>query len=142
MENRPKGISIVAIIFFFLAILSLIIGISIIIPNTPLDVLWTLKNSFPPGFKYTTAGIAFGYFLVILGLIILYTGWGLLKGRKWAWWLAVIMLVANGIAGIVSLALGNFGEILGVLIIAGFLFYLTRHGIRAFFEKSQGEKIN
>ena len=136
MENRSIGISIVAIIFFFLAILSLIIGISIIIPNTPLDVLWALKNSFPPGFKYTTAGMAFGYFLVILGLIILYTGWGLLKCRKWAWWLAVIMLAANGISGVVSLALGNFGEIFGIIVIAGFLFYLTRPGVREFFEKS------
>jgi len=136
MENRPIGISIVTIIFFFLAVLSLIIGISIIIPHTSLDVLWTLKNSFPPGFKYTTAGMAFGYFLVILGLIILYTGWGLLKGRKWSWWLAVIMLAANGISGVVSLALGNFGEIFGILIIAGFLFYITRPGVREFFEKS------
>jgi len=134
MENRPKGITITAIIFFFLAILSLIIGISIIIPNTPLDVLWTLKNSFPPGFKSTATGIAFGYFLVILGLIVLYTGWGLLKCRKWAWWVAVILLTANGIAGLISLALGNFEEIIGILIVGGFLFYLTRSRVKRFFE--------
>ena len=136
MENRPIGISIVAIIFFFLAILSLIIGISIIIPNTPLDVMWTLKNSFPPGFKYTTAGMAFGYFLVILGLIILYTGWGLLKCRKWAWWITVIIFVANGIGDVARLALGGIEGISGILIAAGFLFYLTRPGVKAFFEKS------
>lgn len=142
MQNRPKGITIIAIIFFFLSILSLIIGISIIIPNTPLDVLWTLKNSFPSGFRSTPTGITFGYFLILLGLIIFSTGYGLLKGRKWAWWIAIILLAANMIAGVVSLALGNFQEIVGIFIVGGFLFYLNRLQVRAFFEISNKQKLS
>ena len=46
MKNRPNGIIIIAIIMFLAALIALIIGISIIIPGTPLDVLWTIKNSF------------------------------------------------------------------------------------------------
>jgi hypothetical protein len=39
MENRPKGVIMVAIIVFIAAVLDLIIGISIIIPGTPLDAI-------------------------------------------------------------------------------------------------------
>lgn len=136
MVNRPKGVLIVAIVGLIAAILALIIGISIIIPGTPLDVLWTLKNSFPVGFKSTFIGIIFGYFLLILGLIMLYIIHGLIKGRKWAWWITIIVFTVNGIGDAVSVAFGDGGVdgISGVLIAAVLLFYLTRPGVKKYFE--------
>jgi uncharacterized BrkB/YihY/UPF0761 family membrane protein len=137
MDNRPKGVLIVTIIVFIAAILALIIGISIIIPGTPLDVIWTLKNSFPIGFKSTFIGIIFGYFLLALGLIMLYSAYGLTKGRKWAWWITVIIFTVNGIGYAVSVALGSSGSdgITGILIAVVFLFYLTRPSVKNYFEK-------
>ena len=137
MENRPVGIIVVAIIMFFAAFMALIVGISIIIPGTPLDVLWTLNNSFPSGFQFTFAGMLFGYFLMILCLVGLYTGWGLLRGRKWAWWITVIILAVNAIGNVVRIALGGVEGIVGILIAAGFLFYLTRPQVKTFFEKNR-----
>lgn len=135
MENRPKGIIVVAILMFLAAVMALIVGISTFIPGTPLDVLWTLNNSFPPGFRSTAMGMIFGIFILVLGLIILSAVWGLLKGRKWAWWITVIIFVANGIGDVARLALGGIEGIVGILIAAGFLFYLIRPGIKSFFEK-------
>jgi hypothetical protein len=140
MKNRPKGISIIAIILFFAAVMALIVGISIVFPGTALDVLWTLNSSFSPGFKFTSAGMILGYFLVILSLVILSAGWGLLKGRKWAWWITIIIFAANGIGDVFRIALGGIIEgIVGILIAVGFLFYLTRPGVKAFFEESREE---
>lgn len=132
MESRPLGILIIAIMFLLGALLTLLTGISIIFPGTPLDMLSKLNTTFPPSFSYT------GYFLFIIGLILLSAGWGLLKGHKWAWWITIIIFVVGGIAAVVRVALGSIngiGGIVGVLIIAGFLYYLTRHRVLKFFEK-------
>jgi hypothetical protein len=136
MTKRPLGIVIVAIIMFFAAFMALIVGISTIVPGTALDVLWTLNNSVPADFRFTFMGMIFGYFLVILGLIILSAGIGILKGRKWAWWIVVIIFALNGVGDVFRLALGGIEGIVGILIAAGFLFYLTRPGVKKFFEKS------
>jgi hypothetical protein len=39
MLNRPKGVLIEALIMLIAAVLAIIIGISIIIPGTPLDAI-------------------------------------------------------------------------------------------------------
>lgn len=44
MENRPKGVLVVAIIVFLAAIAALIVAVSILFAGTPLDAIWTLKN--------------------------------------------------------------------------------------------------
>jgi hypothetical protein len=135
MDNRPKGVILVAIIMFIAAVLAIIIGISIIIPGTPLDAIWNLKNSFPPGFKSTIIGIIFAYFLIILGLIMLYATYDLTKGCKWAWWITIIIFTVNGIGDAVSLAFGGgFNGITGIIIITVFLFYLTRPNVKKYFE--------
>jgi hypothetical protein len=140
MKNRPKGIVIIAIIMFLAAVIALIVGISIIIPGTPLDVLWTLKNSFPSGFRSTFIGMLFGIFLLILGLLALFIVWNLVKGRKWAWWITVIILSVQAIGSAARLALGEgvsegLSDILIALIFIYFIYYLTRPGVKAYFEK-------
>jgi hypothetical protein len=135
MGNRPIGVLIVAIIVFIAAVIAFIVGITIIFPGTPLDVIWTLKNSFPAGFRNTSTGIFFGYFLLILSLIMLYAAYGLIKGQKMAWWITIIIFAANGIGDAVSLLYGGgINGISGIIIAAIFLFYLTRPGVKKFFE--------
>lgn len=134
MKNRPLGITLIAIILFLAGATAFMVGISALIHGTPLDALWTMNSSFPPGFQLTFAGMAFGVFIIILGLVILYTGWGLLKGHKWAWWMAVIIFSINGISNIARIALGGIIEgIFGILVAAGFVYYLTRPKVKEFF---------
>jgi hypothetical protein len=134
MNIRPKGVLIVAIIMLFAAIMALIVGISTFIPGTPLDIIWTLNNSFPQGFTNSLMGIIFGIFIFTLGLIILSTVWGLLKGLKWAWWITIIIFILNALGDLFRLTLGGFEGIFGILIAAGFLYYLNRPNVKAFFE--------
>ena len=135
MDKRPKGVIILAIIVFIAAILALIVSISTILPGTPLDIIWTLKNSFPTGFRSTVAGMIFGLFILTLGLIMIYAGSGLLKGKKWAWWTILIIFLANGIGDAISVAYGGgIKGISGILIASAFLFYLTRPNVKKFFQ--------
>ncbi|HEX7467339.1 MAG TPA: hypothetical protein VF324_01965 [Methanobacterium sp.] len=53
----------------------------------------------------------------------------------------MIILTVNGIGDVANLALGSIDGIVGILIAIGFLFYLTRSGVKAFFEKGS-EKTN
>ena len=99
------------------------------------------KKFVPTGFRSTFIGMIFGIFLLFLFIIGLITVWGFINGRKWAWWITVIILTVNGIGDVVNLALGNIDGIVGILIAIGFLFYLTRPGVKAFFEKGS-EKTN
>ncbi len=137
MKNRPLGILIVAIILFFAALMALIVGISLLVPGTALDVLWTLNPSVHVGF--TQMGKILGVFLLILGIIILFTGVGMLKGQRWAWWITVIIFTANAIGDVARISMGGndiYGGMVGILIAAGFLFYLTRPSVKDFFKKA------
>jgi hypothetical protein len=56
LENHQKNdtlrvLNTIAIIIFIAALLALIVGITIFVPGTPLDMIWTLKNSFQIGFR-------------------------------------------------------------------------------------------
>ncbi|MFZ0441438.1 MAG: hypothetical protein WAL81_02275 [Methanobacterium sp.] len=134
MEKRPKGVTFVAVIVFIAAALALIVGISTIIPGTPLDFIWTVKNSFPVGFRSTTTGMIFGYFILILGLIMIGSGYGLLKGKKWAWLTVLIIFLINGIGDAISVAYGGgINGVSGILIAFAFLIYLTRPHVKEFF---------
>lgn len=136
MEKKPKGVFIVAIIVLIAAVLAMIVGISTIIPGTPLDVIWTLKNSFPAGFRSTLFGMIFGYFILILALVMFYAVYGLIKGRKSAWCITIIIFTVNGIGDAISVASdGSINGIFGILFVTAFLLYLTRPRVRKFFEK-------
>jgi ABC-type glucose/galactose transport system permease subunit len=63
--------------------------------------------------------------LVVAGLIA--AGVGLLQGRQWGWYLAIVVV---GLTVILDLLRGN---LLGLLIDAGIIFLLTRPATRAKF---------
>ena len=138
METRPKGVLIVAVIVFIAALLALIVGVTIFIPGTPLDMIWMLKNSFPTGFRSSSTGIIFGYFILILGLILIAAVWGLIKGMKWAWWIVLIVFLVNGIGDAISIVFGGgINGISGVLIVSAFIIYLTRPNVKKYFDKNR-----
>jgi uncharacterized membrane protein HdeD (DUF308 family) len=113
MENqrhRPLGITIIAI-------LAIIAGISSIAVGVPLLVV--------------LIGIGF----VILGIVYLAVAYGLWKGKKWAWTITLIVSVISIIIGIASLATGNVGAIIQIIISAIIIYYLYRPNVKAYFGK-------
>ena len=138
METRPKGVIIIAIIVFIAALLALIVGVTIFVSGTPLDMIWSIKNSFPTGFRSSVTGIIFGYFIVILGLLLITAVWGLLKGMKWAWWVVLVIFLINGIGDVVSIIFeGELNGVSGILIISAFIIYMTRPNVKRYFKINQ-----
>ena len=109
-KHRPLGVTIIAI-------LAIIGGISSIAVGVPLLVV--------------IIGIAF----IALGIVYFVVAYGLWKGKKWAWTITMIVSVISIIIGIASIATGNVGAIIQIIISAVVIYYLYRPNVRAFFGK-------
>jgi hypothetical protein len=81
-------------------------------------------------------GIFFGGILIILGIVSFIVAGGLLQGRGWAWTGTLVISIISIIIGIASLAAGNGGSIIGVIISGVVIYYLYRPYVMAFFGKS------
>ena len=93
-KKRPLGVTILAILAIIIGIFSIIGGIALI----GLSVIGGIFGlAIPAGW-----GILYGVAALILGFISLVAGGGLLTLRMWAWWLLLIV----GIAQIVIYGLG------------------------------------
>lgn len=134
MEKRPIGISFVSVLVFAVAMISLVVGISLFVTGTPLDLLWTVKASISPSIRGTLIGNIFGIFLLSLGIVLMACVYGLLKGNKIAWWAVLIIFGVNALGDLISLVMGNIQSISGVVIVGILLVYLTRPNVRNYFD--------
>lgn len=134
MENRPTGITVVSILVFVVAVISLVVGMSMFIMGTPLDLIWTIKASLSSSIRGTTLGIILGIFLILLGMVLLASGYGLLKGNRIAWWAVVVIFGVNALGDLISVIMGNIESIFGVIIVGILLVYLTRTHIQNYFQ--------
>ncbi len=133
MEKRPIGISFVSVLVFAVALISLVVGISLFVAGTPLDLLWTIKSSLSSSIRGTLIGNIFGIFLLLLGTVLMASGYGLLKGNKIAWWAVIVIFTVNAMGDLASLIMGNIESISGVIIVGILVVYLTRPHVRSYF---------
>ena len=134
MEKRPIGISFVSVLVFVVALISLVVGISLFVVGTPLDLLWTVKSSLSLSIRGTLVGNIFGIFLLLLGTLLMASGYGLLKGNKIAWWAVIVIFMVNAVGDLASVIMGNIDSISGVIIVGILVLYLTRHHVRSYFK--------
>lgn len=123
---RPTGIAILAILEFIGGILILLLGV----------LVAALSGSFLASFGYgSLAGIgaAVGVVVALFGILALLVGWGLWTGMGWAWILAVVLTGLGVLGSLVSLALGSFTSIFGLIIDGAILWYLFRPHVKTFF---------
>jgi hypothetical protein len=73
------------------------------------------------------AGGALPLFLLLLAVGMVAAGVGLLQGRQWAWWLAMVVIVVSALRDLVG------PYLLGLLFDALVIFLLTRPATRARF---------
>jgi hypothetical protein len=134
MRNRPPAVLIVAIFLYFATAMAALVGTSLLFPS-PLDVwLWKLNPAASEVFH--AHRIALGTFLLTLAIATFAAARGLLKGKKWAWWFAVILFSVNVCGDLISFFLtrdlARSGT--GVMVAAAFLFTLTQPRLRTFFK--------
>ena len=139
-KSRPTGVTIIAILNIISGIIMIAGGLGLAAISSVLPTITTIDPNAGGQMALAGlvggAGIAVGGILIILGIISFIVAWGLLKGKGWAWSLTLILSIISIIIGIVSMAAGNFGSIINIIIAGIIIYYLYRPHVKAFFGKS------
>src|SRR5438094_8819762 len=93
IHHRPLGVLAISVILLASTAIALITGVSLAFPGTFLDRIWALNRG--AYIEFVTLGRPAGISLMILGLICAVASAGLLKRRKWGWWLGGGLFVGN-----------------------------------------------
>ncbi|CAN5733812.1 hypothetical protein BH23THE1_BH23THE1_27910 [soil metagenome] len=109
-NNRPLGVTIIAILAILGGIGSLVGGIALV-AIIPL----------------------LGAALIIIGLVYFGVAYGLWQGLKWAWIITLIVTVIAFISGLGSIIVGNVGAAIPLIINAIIIYYLFRPNVKAYF---------
>ena len=81
-------------------------------------------------------GIAFGVVLLAIAIVSFVVAYGLLKGKGWAWTVAIILSIISIVWNAITLVTAaNFGGIISIIISGIILYYLFRPHVKAYFGK-------
>lgn len=131
--RRPAVITLVATFSWMAAVVALLTGVSLLFPGTTLDRLWRLNPRAWAAFAHL--GRASGGLLLVLCGLAAAAAVGLLRGRRWAWWLALGIFAANALGDAANLVITHAwlraGS--GIMIAGGFLLLLLRAEARRYF---------
>jgi hypothetical protein len=147
-KSRPTGVTIIAILNIIGGITMLLGGITLvaagtIIPSLPPSAFQNGNltepnvnvSGIPLSFLGGTA-IAIGSVLIAIGIVSFIVAYGLLKGMRWAWTVTVVLSIISIALNAISIATGNIGGIVSIIISAIILYYLYRPHVKAYFGKA------
>jgi uncharacterized membrane protein (DUF2068 family) len=156
IRHRPTGVTILGVLFVIAGAFSLLGGISTLVaipfvanvnPNVINDELQLNGQQQPltPSEQTTLAQgsgsilTVLGALLIPLGIASLVVAYGLFKGKRWAWFVAVVLSIIGLVVNVISLVTSNMGAIAGALVgiaINGIvLYYLSRRNVKEYFGK-------
>jgi hypothetical protein len=120
------------VFLFFGAVTAGVSAISLLWPGTSLDRLWTLN---PKAYQELAPfGRSVGILFLLLGATLSAAGIGWFRCRLWGWRLAVAIIAAQVLGGVVNFIRGDWlGGIAGVVIAGSLLFFLLRQKIKEAF---------
>jgi hypothetical protein len=126
--HRPIGITI-------LVVLQIVAGIFDFLIAALLVIVYAVAFSF---FGMTLSGL--GIFLIplvvvflILGIFSFILAFGLWTGKRWAWVSTVILSIIGLALSIIGSILGNYLDIVLIVLYVVMLGYLSTFGVRTFF---------
>jgi hypothetical protein len=128
--GAPHSMVVLIVFLFGTAILAIVAGLSLVWPGTILDTLWKLNPAAQGEFLMVGGRLA-GLFLLCLGVVGSLAAVGLLKGKTWAWWLVMLLLVVVGTVNVIRLLAGDPGEVFGTPLTLG-LIWLHVHNRKSF----------
>lgn len=136
MNERPAGITMIVVLFFVLAGISLIWSLLALSVGGLTSLIGNLFNLDTVG-SFGTSTAWSGYFGFISAVVTVVVGFGLLGMKKWAWILALIAVGLSLIQSLVTMFTGGVFAFmcasLGLVIEAIILIYLLRPSIRSTF---------
>jgi uncharacterized membrane protein (DUF2068 family) len=109
-KHRPLGVTIIAVLNVIVGIIAILVGVPALI-------------------------VGIGIVLIIIGIANLVMGYGLWKGKRWAWTITLILSAIGIISSAVSIAYRHTGAIVDLIIYAVIIYYLYRPNVKAFFGK-------
>jgi hypothetical protein len=143
-----------------IAILNIIGGVTMVVGGALLIVAGTFLSSLPPsafndqnltingnltGSGVSLSGIPPSFFggtatviggvLIAIGIVSFIVAYGLLKGMRWAWTVTVVLEIISIALNAISIATGNIGGIVSIIISGIILYYLYKPHVKAFFGK-------
>ena len=118
-KSRPTLITIIAILYFLVGVLSIISGLVMIVGGAAVGQL--------------VLGSMTGAVLIVVGLVNLVIAGGFWNGWKAIWYLAVIFGVLELIICIVGVFSVGPLSLVGLLIEALLLYYMFRPNVKEFF---------
>jgi hypothetical protein len=128
-QHRPTGITIISVLMIIGGLILLFTGI------TPLligPLISTDSNYQTSGFLITIGGLT----LVVLGIASLIVSWGLLKGKRWARTITLIISFISIIIAIISLVSSrDLIHIISVIIYGIIIYYMFTNKVKLFFGK-------
>jgi uncharacterized membrane protein (DUF2068 family) len=132
---RPKAISIIVAFLFAATAIAAVVGVAVLFPGTLLDRLWELNRAGAAAFR--AVGRISGALLLLLGAGTFAAGLGMLRGRRWTWWFAVVLFAIDGVGDVVALAVtGEWARsAVGIAVCCTFLYLLSGSGVRRYFRK-------
>ena len=134
--RRPTGITIIAILYIVLAVLSLLWS-GLVFGVGGLSSLFGGLFGADNVAAYGTSSAWSGFLGILTALVQIVVAIGLLSLKKWAWILALVSVALTVVQGIVGIFGGGpfafMCGILGLAIPAGILIYLLLPGTRRVF---------
>jgi hypothetical protein len=140
-KSRPTGVTIIAILNIIGAIIMLLGGIVLlvagaIIPSLPASTFEQGNVTGIPPYLIGTGAGSLGTILIAIGIVSFIVAYGLIKGLGWAWTLTVALSIISIVLNAISIAMGNIGGMVSIIIISGvILYYLYRQRVKAYFGK-------
>ena len=92
-------------------------------------------SGIPPSF-FGGVAIAIGGVLIAIGIVSFIVAYGLFKGMGWAWTVTIILSIISIVLNAISIATGNIGGIVSIIISGIILYYLYRPHVKAYFGKA------
>jgi hypothetical protein len=139
-KSRPIGVTIIAILNIIGGIIMLLGGITLVAAGTILPSLppsaFQNGNLTEPNINLSGIAIAIGGVIIAIGIVSFIVAYGLLKGMRWAWTLTVVLSIISIVLNAISIATGNIGGIISIIISGIILYYLYRPHVKAYFGKA------
>ena len=122
-DERPVGITILAVLSFITGIFVIIAGIAAI---QTIESALAFFGGVEGGKEFA---LAVGGGIILFGIISMAVAWGLWTGKKWAWWIEVIF---SALSVLSILALNIVGAVIGAVI----LWYFFKPHVKKYFDVS------
>jgi hypothetical protein len=148
-RSRPTGVTIIGILDIISGAIMLVLGLGLIaigtimIPYLHIPGMHRLQalnsanfafSHFPRPF-FGPLAVSIGSVIAAIGIASLVIAYGIFHAKGWAWTATVIISIISIVGSAASIAAGNAGAVVNVIINAIILYYVYRPRVKAYFGK-------